>query len=146
MSVNFEGGTDEKTGKQRAQKWSAAGGGGSSYGAQHDPHAAARFSPYGALPPAYGMPQPGPGLPPGWECVPDPASGRPYYCNRATGESSWTPPAAPMQYAPPPQQYYAPPPQAGGLPAGWEAATDPSSGKQYYFNRATNQTTWDRPM
>merc|ERR1712066_1166706 len=33
-------------------------------------------------------------LPPGWEQVTDPATQRPYYCNRATGESSWTPPVA----------------------------------------------------
>merc|ERR1712232_684718 len=32
-----------------------------------------------------------------------------------------------------------------GLPAGWEAANDPSSGKQYYFNRATGETKWDHP-
>merc|ERR1719378_71107 len=32
-----------------------------------------------------------------------------------------------------------------GLPAGWEAANDPASGKQYYFNRSTGETKWDHP-
>ena len=34
----------------------------------------------------------GPGLPPGWEQTTDPASGRPYWYNRSTGMSQWTPP------------------------------------------------------
>jgi len=34
-------------------------------------------------------------LAPGWEQATDPASGQPYYYNRATGESSWVPPEAP---------------------------------------------------
>jgi hypothetical protein len=31
------------------------------------------------------------------------------------------------------------------LPAGWEVATDSSSGKTYYFCRATGERQWDRP-
>mmetsp|Transcript_76665 Transcript_76665/g.133891 ORF Transcript_76665/g.133891 Transcript_76665/m.133891 type:complete len:379 (-) Transcript_76665:173-1309(-) len=58
-----------------------------------------RFNPYGALA-AAGIPgmqlaTAGVALPPGWEQVTDPTSGKPYYCNRATGESSWVPPEAP---------------------------------------------------
>ena len=33
--------------------------------------------------------------------------------------------------------------QPGDLPPGWVAATDPTSGKEYYCHAATNQTTWD---
>jgi len=104
----------------------------------------------------YGMPQQqmygqpaaapagGSALPPGWEQVTDPASGKPYYCNRGTGETSWTPPAAPAAMAPPPAPM--PMPAASpALPAGWETAADPSSGKTYYFNRATGETKWEPP-
>jgi len=81
-----------------------------------------RYSPYGlagqtvqalpgysAIPGALGMVQlqgalPGltaaiPGgvaLPPGWEQALDPASGKVYYANRSTGETSWTPPPMPL--------------------------------------------------
>lgn len=38
---------------------------------------------------------------------------------------------------------------AGGgdpsLPAGWEATLDPTSGKTYYFCRATGERSWERP-
>ena len=27
----------------------------------------------------------------------------------------------------------------------WEALKDPTSGDTYYFNKATNETTWERP-
>eukprot|EP00443_Scrippsiella_acuminata_P026206 CAMPEP_0115311838 /NCGR_PEP_ID=MMETSP0270-20121206/75564_1 /TAXON_ID=71861 /ORGANISM="Scrippsiella trochoidea, Strain CCMP3099" /LENGTH=66 /DNA_ID=CAMNT_0002730727 /DNA_START=6 /DNA_END=203 /DNA_ORIENTATION=+ len=35
--------------------------------------------------------------------------------------------------------------QATPLPAGWAEYPDPSSGKMYYHNPATGETTWDRP-
>merc|ERR1719379_1781726 len=101
------------------------------------------FMPYGmpqpqpgfAAPPpvAYGAPPPGPSLPPGWEQATDPASGRPYFCNRATGETSWTPPAA-QAPAPAPAPMAPPMPTASALPPGWEQTTDQASGKLYYFN------------
>lgn len=31
------------------------------------------------------------------------------------------------------------------LPGGWEMARDPSSGKQYYYNRATGERSWNKP-
>eukprot|EP00928_Gymnodinium_smaydae_P001076 TRINITY_DN1039_c0_g2_i1.p1 TRINITY_DN1039_c0_g2~~TRINITY_DN1039_c0_g2_i1.p1 ORF type:complete len:274 (+),score=49.29 TRINITY_DN1039_c0_g2_i1:156-977(+) len=139
MRVSFEAGTDDKTGKPRASSWSAldpagmaACGSLGAYGAiPTQVMGADRFSPYGvaAIPGmgAFGLPQ-------GWEAALDPASGRTYYCNRSTGETSWTPPVA------------AAAPSASSLPAGWEQATDPSSGKVYYFNRALNQTSWEVPQ
>merc|ERR1712127_631818 len=104
---------------------------------------AMRPSPYG-LGAISGMGMPT-GLPVGWEQVADPTTGNPYYCNRATGESSWTVPIAPA-VAP---SVFQPPPvaaaEAASLPAGWESASDPSSGKPYYYNRATGETKWETP-
>jgi hypothetical protein len=31
------------------------------------------------------------------------------------------------------------------LPSGWEAAKDPSTGKTYYFHRATGDRSWEKP-
>ena len=70
----------------------------------------------------------------------DPASGNTYYCNRATGESSWNPPASSAN-APAPATAGAP---ISDLPDGWEQAKDPT-GKPYYFNRSTNESRWDPP-
>mmetsp|Transcript_24172 Transcript_24172/g.39407 ORF Transcript_24172/g.39407 Transcript_24172/m.39407 type:complete len:314 (+) Transcript_24172:30-971(+) len=98
-----------------------------------------------------------PQLPPGWEQITDPGTGQTYYCNRSTGESSWTPPAAaPMAMGAPatgatgaPMLALAPTPMGAAgvisLPQGWEEAKDPASGKAYYFNRSTGETRWDPP-
>ncbi|CAK0869248.1 unnamed protein product [Prorocentrum cordatum] len=63
--------------------------------------------------PAGAVPTPAPGgapptLPPGWESTIDPASGKPYYFNRATGE-----PAAPVDPVPPTTTLPSTPPGAG---------------------------------
>eukprot|EP00930_Biecheleria_cincta_P002527 TRINITY_DN103539_c0_g1_i1.p1 TRINITY_DN103539_c0_g1~~TRINITY_DN103539_c0_g1_i1.p1 ORF type:complete len:326 (-),score=57.70 TRINITY_DN103539_c0_g1_i1:108-1085(-) len=173
---------------------------------------------FGAAAPAHAM------LPPGWEQATDAATGKVYYANRSTGESSWTPPAAAGAPAPgvatagipgllgagpfgatgmpalmasspamfpgavatalPAQTLGTEPtaqiapgidpaasvpagtaPAAGDpavtpadaaagtpatataeLPAGWEQGVDAGSGKTYYFNRATGQSSWTVPL
>lgn len=119
--------------------------------------------PHHPMPPHPHHPAPGYGPPPlpyGWEQIPDPASGRPYFCNRATGETSWTPPGPSAHHGPPPA-HHGPPPTGAPMPApspapsaapppgprreDWEQATDPASGKPYYINHATGQTSWTRP-
>jgi len=37
------------------------------------------------------------------------------------------------------------PPYQPDLPPGWQVATDPHSGKAYYYNLTTNETSWDLP-
>jgi len=163
--VSFESEIEDRSNKPKASTWqiidggaaAALGGAAPAFGAMpvfggmpaygavpgYQPQA---FMPYGmpaAMPaamPAYGAPA----LPPGWESAPDPASGKPYYFNRATGETSWTPPAAAPAAAPAPAPV-APVAAAPALPPGWEAAPDPATGKQYYFNRATGETSWTPP-
>lgn len=126
------------------------------YAAMPGPNGGNRFSPYGGG---------GPSLPPGWEQVTDPATGQPYYWNRNTNETSWSLPSGPgaASSSPAPSSSHAPEPSAGPacgggaaaggapsaaggeLPEGWEQANDPSSGKPYYYNRASGQTTWEPP-
>ena len=75
-------------------------------------------------------------LPPGWEASIDPASQKPYYYNRATGERSWT---KPENATATPQ-----PTSSEDLPKGWKSAVDNSSGKTYYYNDK-GETKWDKP-
>lgn len=77
---------------------------------QHPNHA-----PGGGGPPFLPPPPPPsqPQLPPGWEQAVDPGSGRPYFANRTTGETSWTPPPYfPPPPPPPPPPVMQPPPHA----------------------------------
>lgn len=163
-------------------------------GAPPDP----RYSPYGppqGPPPAYGAPPPAYGAPPGypppgdygaawgggqpppasepasspadWQQLTDPASGKPYYHNRITGQTSWTKPSpadwerltdasgAPYYRNRTTGQTSATLPGANGsspaprespsLPPEWEQLTDPASGKVYYHNRTNGQTSWTPP-
>ena len=77
-------------------------------------------------------PAPAPAAPSPWEQHADPSSGRPYWANRATGETSWAPPPQVAQAPAPP-----PPPRSA-----WEQHLDPASGRPYWSNRATGQTSW----
>jgi hypothetical protein len=49
-----------------------------------------------------------PSLPPGWVMTTDPVSGRVYYANPTTGETTWEPPAPVLP--PPPGVFLTPPP------------------------------------
>ena len=53
-------------------------------------------------------------LPPGWMSVIDPASGRTYYANPTTGQTSWEPPSLSLPPPPPPP----PPPPSAVNPQG----------------------------
>jgi hypothetical protein len=99
-------------------------------------------------------------LPPGWESKMTP-EGRVYFIDHKTGRTQWEPPTAAAQAPSAPNtsaglgtaQYGATatarPTTAvsggGGLPPGWEATVDPSSGKTYYLDHNTRQTHWELP-
>lgn len=96
---------------------------------------------------------PAQGLPLGWEAALDPNTGRYYYCNRTTGQTQWTPPegttdptGAGAMAAMASAAAAAAAAPIGALPAGWEMGTDPASGRQFYFNRGTGQTSWTPPV
>jgi len=88
---------------------------------------------------AGGAPPGGPAaLPPGWTAAVDPASGRTYYSNTMTNETTWELPTAGP--APPPGG-----PPGGMLPPGWSEARDEASGRVYYINNTTGASTWEKP-
>lgn len=98
-------------------------------------------------------------LPNGWQELTD-DSGNLYYYNAGTGETSWTRPTSDFSSA-----------AAGAntshdfknsvkeekneeevvneqtpLPDGWTSLTDESSGRIYFYNEGTGETSWDRPV
>jgi hypothetical protein len=87
-------------------------------------------------------------LPAGWSVAKDPASGKEYYYHATTKQTTWVKPTAEpaaSAEAPAAAPAAAPATTSGALPAGWTAATDPASGKQYYYHATTKQTTWEKP-
>jgi hypothetical protein len=85
------------------------------------------------------------GLPAGWTAATDPASGHTYYSNVQLQQTTWERPVQGQQQAQPPPP---PPPAATAaapLPLGWTSAMDPSTGREYYYNATTKQTTWIKP-
>ena len=79
-------------------------------------------------------------LPTGYQQQVDPSTGKAFYVNLMTGETSWSPPtgaaAAPAPMAP------SAPPSSAGLPPGWEERVDPTSGRPFYINHANKSTSW----
>jgi hypothetical protein len=84
----------------------------------------------------------------GWIEKLDPSNGRPYYVNAATGEKSWTRPAALAAIAVPQH-----PTAAAAIDrtaplqvnAGWIEKLDPGSGRSYFVNSLSGEKSWTRP-
>ena len=70
----------------------------------------------------------------GWAEKLDAGSGRNYYTNASTGETTWTKPVGGGGGG-----------GGGGLAAGWVEKLDPSSGRNYYTNASTGETSWTKP-
>ena len=65
----------------------------------------------------------------------DPSSGKKFFFNPATQETSWTRPNSRAGY----------PPDPARKSDGWTEHRDPASGKMFYFNTDTKQTSWHKP-
>jgi hypothetical protein len=109
----------------------------------------------------------------GWIKVRDPLSGRLYYANPTTGESSWESPFAGVAPSAPDRASFASSPdrsqasstnssfarwfgaarqqqqsqQSPGRqpPSGWVKVKDPATGREYYANPATGEVSWHAP-
>ena len=104
------------------------------------------------------------GLPMGWSSAVDPSSNKTYYYNVQLNQTVWEKPKSAgkvevevhVQHANNASESAGNDNENGkekrsGLQAqstnnGWEEAKDPNSGKTYYFHRALNKTTWERPF
>lgn len=67
-----------------------------------------------------------------WTRYEEEQSGKPYWYNATTQQTTWTDPAVAMQV----------PRSLRGV---WEAVTDPDSGSTYFHNKETDETSWTPP-
>ena len=80
-----------------------------------------------------------------WKATTDASSGRTYYFNTATRETTWTKPedfdATPAPATPAtPQQH-----DSAAIDAAWKEAPPTADGRVYYYNKITNETRWQPP-
>lgn len=90
-----------------------------------------------------------------WAEGTDPKSGKIYYYNKKTKVTSWKKPACMGATADKPVAATPATPAAAASPAAsgddndtanWREATDPKSGKVYWYNKVTKKTTWKNPF
>eukprot|EP01084_Bolivina_argentea_P261492 441922_1 len=78
-----------------------------------------------------------------WIMLTDPQTGRMYYANLNTRETRWTPPPG---FGVSNTQSF---PQTNIMSENetkqWRTATDPSTGREYWYHRTTRQTQWNAP-
>ncbi|KAG7359509.1 WW domain containing protein [Nitzschia inconspicua] len=103
-------------------------------------------------------------LPDGWEVIRDPDSDDVFYYNKLTNETSWEKPVVGESMphealkdtwmevpGPITNETIEASDEVSGdkllpLLEGWVESFDESSGKTFYWNESTNETTWDRPV
>ena len=68
-----------------------------------------------------------------------------YYTTKYTAKSARTSQVQ-MQFNAAPQQTAAMAPAPAGLPPGWTEASDPASGRTYYYHAPTGQSSWTPPV
>ena len=98
-------------------------------------------------------------LPTGWIELKDPNSGKVYYYNEEDNTTSWERPSATDSNINVPSDQpnesktseaddtgEMESPESDDLPPGWEKLSDPASGNTYFFNRETNETSWEFPI
>ena len=73
---------------------------------------------------------PGVDDPSNWVEAKDQASGRPYWINKSTNETSWNPPQTV---------------NTEGDGEEWEEVIDESTGRAYFVNSTSRRATWSRP-
>lgn len=89
-------------------------------------------------------------LPEGWTEVVDKKSGKKYYYNKITKKTSWRKPAEGASTpgstgtaSPAAEEEEAA--AASPLPEGWTELVDKKSGRKYYYNKITKETSWHIP-
>ncbi|XP_028990033.1 rho GTPase-activating protein 27 isoform X3 [Betta splendens] len=91
--------------------------------------------------------------PEGWEVHVDRDSGQEYYHHPPTGRTTWdnpfldpSPSQSPCFPSPPPSPAYSlPPPSPPAWPSDWEQLVDETSGRPYYHNTMSGETSWEPP-
>uniref|UniRef100_A0A670JDD4 Rho GTPase activating protein 27 n=1 Tax=Podarcis muralis TaxID=64176 RepID=A0A670JDD4_PODMU len=93
------------------------------------------------------IPQAHLGSPPAsWETHTDAESGRLFYYNSATGQTTWEPPFdSPAGGGSPPPSCSPLLAHSPATPAEWDQYVDEASGQVFFYNTSTGETSWDAP-